>query len=361
MESISPYAVSATNRSGIIVIIETLFMTWMIIVSLIRLYMRLAINGPVKVDDVVLFTGSVMAIAHVGAIMDAISHGLGRSADESSLSNLIRAGKGVYAANLLFLAGHGAAKISVCLLLKQLGRQKSYLLCSTVLLGMMVAWTPASILAVALSCFPQYQISMIQHCSNTVRYTESHEGIAWKIISAFDVITEILTFGLCIFLVWGVQMRWKQKWTVVFAFGMRTPVIVLIILRQTYLNRSLFHPDAPLHLSDAMVVTALLLHCSIMVSTVPCLKPFVAVFNTGWGQGVTNRNGQNSYFTPTGKSASINQSHVYSTKRGEEDEVDLTLTNSRQSHDSQRLIIHQTREWRVEQEEFEMHSLQDKN
>ncbi|CAG8907275.1 unnamed protein product [Penicillium egyptiacum] len=315
MESLPPYAVSATNRSGLIIIVETLFMTWMIIVSLIRLYMRLAINGPVKIDDVVVFAGS-----------------------------------DVYAANLLFLAGHGAAKISICLLLRQLGRQEGYVLCSKILLGMVTAWMLASILAAALSCFPQYQFTMAQHCSNI--------GIAWKMITVFDVITEILTFALCILLVWGVQMRWKQKWAVVFAFGTRAPVVILIILRQNYLNHSLFHSDAPLYLSDAIIVTAVLLHTSIMVSTVPCLKPFVISFNTGWGQGITNGKGQNSYFTPTGKSASTNQSHIYSTNR-EGDEVDLTT--SRQSQDSQhsrRLIIHQTREWRVE-EEYEMHSMQD--
>lgn len=352
MESVSPYTVSATNRSGLIVIVETLFMTWMIIVNLIRLYMRLAINGPLKIDDVVMFTGSVIAIAHVGTIMDAISHGLGRSEDESSVSNLMRAGKDVYAANLLFLAGHGAAKISTCLLLKQLGRQEGYLLCTKIVLGIVTAWMSASILAVALSCFPQYQFSMAQHCSNI--------GIAWKAIAAFDVITDILTFGLCILLVWGVQMRVKQKWAVIFAFGTRAPVVMLIILRQTYLNRSLFLPDAPLHQSDAMIVTAILLHCSIMVSTVPCLKPFVISFNTGWGQGVTNGNSQNSYFTPTGKSASANQSHVYSMNREEGDQVDLTT--SRQSQDSQhsqRLIIHQMQEWKVE-EEYEMHSIRDR-
>ncbi|KAJ5199532.1 hypothetical protein N7472_004736 [Penicillium cf. griseofulvum] len=350
MEHVSPYAVSATNRSGLIVIVETLFMTWMIIVGLIRLYMRLAINGPVKMDDVVVFTGSVIAIAHVGAIMDATSHGLGRSEDESSLSNLIRAGKGIYAANLFFLAGHGAAKLSVCLLLKQLGREKRYIFCSRILLGMVSLWTVASILAVALSCFPQYQLTMAQHCNNI--------GMAWKIITVFDLITEILTFGLCILLVWGIHMRWKQKWAVVFAFGMRAPAIVLIILRQTYLNHSLFHPDASLRSSDAMIVTAALLHCSIMVSTIPCLKPFVIVFNTGWGQGVRNGNGQNPYFTPTGKGASLNQSYIYSTNR-EEDQVNLTSNTSRQSQGSHGLIIHETREWRVEQE-YEMHSLQNK-
>lgn len=85
--------------------------------------------------------------------------------------------QGVYAANLLFLAGHGAAKISICLLLKQLGRQKGYLLCAKVLLGIVTAWTFASIIAVALSCFPQNQFTMAQHCSNIVRYTYSH-GVA---------------------------------------------------------------------------------------------------------------------------------------------------------------------------------------
>lgn len=80
----------------------------------------------------------------------------------------------VYAANLLFLAGHGAAKISICLLLKQLGRQKSYLLCSKILLGVVTAWMLASILAVALSCFPLYQFTMAQHCSSIVSYTCLH-------------------------------------------------------------------------------------------------------------------------------------------------------------------------------------------
>jgi hypothetical protein len=35
---------------------------------------------------------------------------------------------------------------------------------------MVTAWTIASILVVALSCFPQYQLSMVQHCGNIVGY-----------------------------------------------------------------------------------------------------------------------------------------------------------------------------------------------
>lgn len=128
-------------------------------------------------------------------------------------------------------------------------------------------------------------------------------------------------------------------------------MIILVILRQTYLDRSLFHSDPSLHLSDALITTAVLLHYSIMVSTVPCLKPFVIAFNTGWGQGVTNSVGEHPYFTPTGKSASTTQSRAY------KDDADLAPRRlSQESQNSQQLIIHQTREWTVE-EEYEMHSV----
>lgn len=59
MESTAPYAISATDRSGLIVIVEMLFMSRMIMVSLIRLYMRIAINGPVQIDDWMVFVASV--------------------------------------------------------------------------------------------------------------------------------------------------------------------------------------------------------------------------------------------------------------------------------------------------------------
>lgn len=137
-------------------------------------------------------------------------------------------------------------------------------------------------------------------------------------------------------------------------------LIIIIILRQVYLDRSLFDSDSPLHLSNAIVTTAILLHCSLMVATIPCLKPFVVAFNTGWGQGVTNSNGQNSYYTPTGKSGSTGQSRAYATTQTEEDEIDLTVARqSHDSHHSQNLIIHQTREWTVE-EEYQMHPVKDR-
>lgn len=140
-----------------------------------------------------------------------------------------------------------------------------------------------------------------------------------------------------------------------------TRTIILIVLRQAYLNDALYHPDPSLLLSNATIATAVLLHCSLMVATVPCLKPFVIAFNTGWGQGVTNSYGENSYFTPTGKSGSTNHSRVYATNTRDGD-VDDAIEGERDSQESQhsrQLIIHQTQEWTL-QEEYEMQTVKDR-
>ncbi|CAP80184.1 Pc12g05570 [Penicillium rubens Wisconsin 54-1255] len=286
MESVSPYAVSATNRSGLIVIVETLFMTWMIMVSLIRLYMRLAINGPVKIDDVVVFAGSVMAIAHVGTIMDAISHGLGRSEDESSRSNLTRAGKVAFPSPEPPNSSFNAARKQIReVKYKDTDGCHSECLRSEPSIS---GWTRRSQdfhIFTSQTTRPQYRSCVENgHCLRryygnpylrAVYFTSmgSSDAVEAKMGSSFRIWDEGSYYGIY----------------------------------------------------------------SAMPKTV-CY--------------FTNGKGQNSYST---NSASTNQSHVYSTNRGGRDEADLTT--SRQSQDSQhsrRLIIHQTREWWVEEEDYSM-------
>ncbi|GIJ90308.1 hypothetical protein Asppvi_009262 [Aspergillus pseudoviridinutans] len=357
----APFVITATDKSGSIAIAATLFMSWMVIVCLIRLYMRLTMNGPLGMDDWAAFSAGVIGIFHVVMIMNALSHGLGRSHRESSDSELQKAGKALYTANLLFLAGHGLAKISVCRLLRRLGREKVYLLACKSSLLIASLWSIASIVAVALSCPIRYLWSVETQC---------HElNTAWKAITAFDVLIEALLVSLSVSLVWALQMRREDKMTVILAFGTRmmyveSPtalnskinqdfvilrVIILTIVRQSFLNTGLREKDLPLSLAHTLIATEVLLHCSIMLATVPCLKPFIIAFNTGWGQGVAATPGT-SYYKQTETSAS--QAHPETPKN--EDELDLAITTqSLESYNSQQLIILRTQEWSL-REELEM-------
>jgi hypothetical protein len=164
-------------------------------------------------------------------------------------------------------------------------------------------------------------------------------------------------------------MRRKEKMTVVFAFGTRIlyvkssaaldsridqtlvifRVIILTIVRQSYLNTALKEKDAPLSLSNTVIATEVLLHCSIMLATIPCLKSFITAFSTGWGQGITATHGT-SYYKQTESSAS----QAHSDHPEEQDELDVAMrTQSLESHNSRQLIIHRTQEWTL-REEIEM-------
>jgi hypothetical protein len=96
-------------------------------------------------------------------------------------------------------------------------------------------------------------------------------------------------------------MRRKDKITVIFAFSTQivyvkslnaldwrinqipiiARVIILTIVRQSYLNTALQEKDPPLSLAPTLIAIEVLLHFSIMLATVPCLKPFIITFNTG--------------------------------------------------------------------------------
>ncbi|GFF70772.1 hypothetical protein IFM62136_07918 [Aspergillus lentulus] len=209
----APFVITATDKSGSIAVAATLFMTWMVIVSLIRLYMRHTMNGPLGMDDWAAFSAGAIGIVHVVMIMNGLSHGLGRSHQASSDSELEKAGEAFYTANLLLFAGHGLAKISVCSLLRRLGREKVYLFACKTSLLITSAWCIISILAVALSCPARDLWSAEIHCRDL--------STASKAITAYDVLTEALLVLLSVSLVWALQMRRKDKMTVVFAFGTR--------------------------------------------------------------------------------------------------------------------------------------------
>lgn len=88
-----------------------------------------------------------------------------------------------------------------------------------------------------------------------------------------------------------------------------------------------------------------------MAATIPCLKPFVIAFNTGWGQGI-RKNGESYYYN-----SSNTASHTQSKPRVDENELNPTVTGASEASDnSQQLIIRETREWTLQTEYIEMDS-----
>lgn len=106
-------------------------------------------------------------------------------------------------------------------------------------------------------------------------------------------------------------------------------IIAVAVVRQVYLNHAFEEPRLPVRVSNAVIATEVLLHCSLMAATIPCIKPFLASFDTGWGQGTIKRDG--SYFAQSTEIESHNVPH----RSQNIAELVMVFPGSAQSQDSQ--------------------------
>lgn len=133
--------------------------------------------------------------------------------------------------------------------------------------------------------------------------------------------------------------------------------MVLVLLRQGYLDRVDIE-NGLRGLSAVVVATEGLLHGSLMAATVPCLKPFVIAFNTGWGQGGPK---EGSYLRSgtSGGPSSQPRSHL----RSADDEITMLppegpSQRATPGKGARGWVIHETREWSLQTEYIEMRPLQ---
>lgn len=152
-----------------------------------------------------------------------------------------------------------------------------------------------SILLCALRCdLTQPWIQFGAQCSSL--YAQ------WQAIAAFDIITEVGLFAMAVHLVWGLQTAVSGKFRVVFAFGLRLPyvppiphpnpfgtylidhcsVIAIAGLHLHYIKNEINSPNQPLEVV-ATICRQTEIFYAIMASTIPCLRPFLASFFTGFG------------------------------------------------------------------------------
>ncbi|OCL14761.1 hypothetical protein AOQ84DRAFT_358631 [Glonium stellatum] len=150
-----------------------------------------------------------------------------------------------------------------------------------ILVGAVIAWGIASMIAISVGCSPS------THVPSAAQTTCIGWILRYKLVVAFDVITEVLLVVLPIYLVWSVQMGVKFKLRVVLAFSFRLPVAVLSILFLHYFAESRHSSNPGVSVSAAIIFQQAELGYSLIAATVPCLKSFIKSFDTGLGLAVT--------------------------------------------------------------------------
>ncbi|KAL8814182.1 MAG: hypothetical protein Q9223_006579 [Gallowayella weberi] len=109
--------------------------------------------------------------------------------------------------------------------------------------------------------------------------------LRWRIVAAFDAITEFLMLAVPVDLIWSLQMPSRRKVGIITAFYIRTPVLAFTLIRNHYVHLLRSTGDTGLMSRTVFIWQEVELTFSIAAATLMCLKPLVRDFNTSFGLG----------------------------------------------------------------------------
>ncbi|KAI6951045.1 hypothetical protein KC332_g9771 [Hortaea werneckii] len=84
-----------------------------------------------------------------------------------------------------------------------------------------------------------------------------------------------------VIMLWSLNMHLAPKLQIIAAFSLRLLILPPLLIRLHFNHVSLFSNDWPRARVPAVILGQVVLHLSVILTTVPCAKPFLRIFDSG--------------------------------------------------------------------------------
>ncbi|KAH7420155.1 hypothetical protein BKA64DRAFT_34204 [Cadophora sp. MPI-SDFR-AT-0126] len=270
------YVITDTDKAGLVIVVITFLLASIIICSLLRLYIRLTINGPWKRDDWCLTIATILSITRSAFVYTCVRDGYGKTRFLLNHDDFNRIGNTVFKSTILYIVGLFFSKAAVIFLYKRLTPNPNHAKLLWVILSLSAVWAVMAILLVTIGCKPGHAlIDLPSKCYNIPARA--------KTICAVDIFTEVALFGSCISLIYGVRMSRLLKSIVILAFAIRLPTIAFSAVRLASVLYVLRSADPTLNGVYPSVWAQAELDFSIMACTFALLGAFLKPFTKEMG------------------------------------------------------------------------------
>lgn len=165
-------------------------------------------------------------------------------------------------------------KISVSFLFSRLAKESNKSRLGWILTGLISVLGFVSLLAVAIR----------PNAAQPWTYRESDVGSnisRWIAAGLMSIIADVVVTGVSIHLVWDLNMQSKSKSLVITAFTLRLFVTPVTIIRLVTLG-AVRPDDFSFTYSLPEAMTQLEMYCSLVATTLPCLRLFLTAWNTSF-------------------------------------------------------------------------------
>ncbi|SCV36049.1 related to integral membrane protein [Fusarium fujikuroi] len=358
--------ITDSNKSPLIQVLSLMFLVIAILSCLVRTGTKLYMIKTLRVDDVLIIVATVLAACQTATVFNACEHGLGQHFDVLSASDRDTFFKGQYATNTMLIASLLCCKLSGTMSLRIMApkSQKWIIIACEAVVGV---WGVTALLVNFFQCQPPtpWLYGDNDKCINLKAF--------WTYYSTANIITDIVIVIIMAENVVKIQTSWSKKILVMSVFGSRIFVTPAIAAQIHYSNKAFDSADHSFSIWPASITIQLVQCLAILTVCLPNFKPFLDSLESGQirvddlrRQGKsssngypTNRPGYSGYKSKTGQSSrSRALDHASKTQRSEIHEMEDFAKKpkhdherswdgqSRSSHSSQKILIHQT--WQVD-------------
>ncbi|PYH34491.1 uncharacterized protein BO87DRAFT_48689 [Aspergillus neoniger CBS 115656] len=242
----------------------------------IKLYVRLALHPPFAFDDYLLLGATIVATVQAALLFNAVSHGFGTSIHLLEQDQVDQIQTLITVSDILYLITVYISKCCVCGIYLRLTPQKWHNRASIATLALCTAWVIPAVFIIAVNCeLNRPWKGSGGQCVNLSK--------RWQFIVALDIATELIIFGLAVFLLWGLFMPLKRKLTIGFAFMFRLPLIIFSVFHIYTILLLVHSPDPTLAVVTPIIWAQVELNYALVACSIFCLRPFMAAVSTNYG------------------------------------------------------------------------------
>lgn len=268
-------AFKLTQGAAYLVITAITGTIYSILAYLIRIFIRFKLNPPFGKDDILCTLATLFTILNSALVLTQSAYGLGHHAYTISPSTANMQRILGWLAVLAFVQASTFSILSITFLLIRVTHLTSQARPAYLVAAATALWSLTATTIILFQCALPQPWKTRPHSRCIDIYT------AWLCITAFRALLETANVLLAAVLLWKLKMPLRLKVTIVAMFALRLLVLPPALTRLHYIELTWKAADWTYARVNVQILTQVTMHVSTILATVPCVKNFLLVFDSG--------------------------------------------------------------------------------